>query len=305
MKIAVIGPGAMGMLFGGKLSAAADVVLCGNNNVRIVEMRKSGVEIERDGVVTTYHPRAAVNGEIIDQKDLVILFTKAYLTEEALIANRAMIGKNTWLLTLQNGMGHEEILQKFADPSHILIGVTAQGSTRKGGHAILHSGLGETVIGQTEPTQDPRIEEIRDVFEQAGFPCRISDNIREAIWHKLVINASSSVLSGVLGVKQGYVAGNPNAWNICQELIREICRTAAGEGIRFEEAEQIERVYNHLLAAKDGVASLCADLRNGRKTEVDFISGAVVRAAEINGIEVPAQKMMVDLVHAMEGKGIA
>ena len=301
MKIAVIGPGAMGMLFGGKLSAAADVVLVGNNPANIEAIRTEGVEIERDGL-TTYHPDAALNGTVQEVKDLVILFTKAYLTEEALACNRAMIGPDTFLLTLQNGMGHEEILGKFTDPGHVLIGTTAQGSTRKSGRSIVHSGLGETVIGPVQPGREESLEAIRNVFEQAGFPCSISSNVRQSVWYKLMINASSSVLSGVLGMRQGYVAENPWAWGICETLIREICRTADSEGIHFDETEQIDRVYNHLMAARDGVASLCADLRKGRTTEVDYISGAVVRAAEAGGIEVPEQKMMLELVHAMEGR---
>ena len=301
MKIAVIGPGAMGLLFGGKLSAAAMVTLVGHNPAHMEEISRCGVEIERDGV-ETFHPLAAVNGEVKEPQDLVILFTKAYLSEEALAANRAMIGKDTFLLTLQNGMGHEEILAKFAEIDHVLIGTTAQGSTRKNGHAIRNSGLGETMIGAVSPGQEDRLKEICDVFEQAGFPAKVSENVRFAVWNKIMINASSSVLSGVLGMPQGYVVENPDAWKICTALIREICAGAKSEGYHFDEEEQIERIKNHLLAAKDGITSICADLQNGRSTEIDYISGGVVRAAEKNGVPVPTQKMMVDLVHAMEGR---
>ena len=301
MKIAVIGPGAMGLLFGGKLSAAAEVVLVGNNPAHIEEIRKNGVEIERDGI-RTFHPDAKLNGTVHEVMDLVILFTKAYLTEEALAANTAMIGADTFLLTLQNGMGHEEVLGKFTDPAHVLIGTTAQGSGRKNGHSIVHSGLGETVLGPIVSGREECLEQIRSVFEQAGFPCSVSADVRQSVWNKIMINASSSVLSGVLGVRQGYVAENPWAWGICRTLIREICRAAEGEGIHFDEEEQIERIYRHLMAAANGVPSILADLKQGRATEVDYISGAVVRKAEAHGIEAPAQKMMAELVHAMEGR---
>lgn len=212
MKIAVIGPGAMGLLFGGKLAAAADV---------------------------------------------------------------------------------------------LLIGTTKQGSYRESASVIVNSGLGETVFGgvAAKGEQAPdraRLEELCGVFESAGFPCGVSENIRFEVWNKLMINASSSALSGVLQVPQGYVAENENAWLICEDLIREICAAAAGEGAFFDSDEQIARVREHLRKAPDGYTSIYADLKNGRKTEADFICGAVARAAHDQGFRVPVQETILRLVHAME-----
>ncbi|MBP3205315.1 MAG: 2-dehydropantoate 2-reductase [Lachnospiraceae bacterium] len=316
MKIAVIGPGAMGLLYGAKLSQCADVVLVGNNPEHIREIQENGVTIKREGMENKYQVKAVLNGEIRDPADLILLFTKAYLTEEVLSLNRAMIGPKTMLLTLQNGAGHEEILRRFADEDRVLIGTTAQGSYRENAHVIVNSGLGDTVIGKgggkgEEPAAESkresagnggtgRLQEIADCFVRAGFPCAISDNIRQTVWNKLMINASSSVLSGVLQRPQGYVAENGWAWEICQDLIREICETANGEGCAFDEKEQIARIQTHLQNAPGGYTSIYADLKNGRKTEVDVISGAVVRAAAKQGRPVPAQTMMVRLVHAME-----
>lgn len=307
MKIAVIGPGAMGLLYGAKLSQCAEVVLVGNNAEHIQEINDNGIMLKRDGEETVYHVPAVLCGQIKEPVDMVILFTKAYLTEAALEQNRALLGPHTVLLTLQNGAGHEEVLSKFADRKHILIGTTAQGSYRENAHTIVNSGLGDTAIGAISDDfagteKITGIEEIRAVFEQSDFPCIISDNIKQTVWNKLMINASSSVLSGVLLVNQGYVVENIHAWEMCKDLIREICVTAAGEGYSFDEKEQIERIANHLKNAPGGYTSIYADLKNGRKTEVDYISGAVVKAAEKQGKTVPTQALMVHMVHAMEGR---
>ena len=301
MKIAVIGPGAMGLLYGAKLSANAEVVLVGNNAEHLKEINDNGIILKRDGNETVYHVPAVISGQITEPADMIILFTKAYLTEEALEQNKSLIGPNTTLLTLQNGAGHEEMLSKFADRKNILIGTTAQGSYRENAHTIVNSGLGDTVVGAISD-EFTGIEEIGEVFEQSGFPCKISDNIGQTVWNKLMINASSSVLSGVLGVNQGYVAQNGHAWEICKDLIREICMTATGEGYSFDEEEQIARIANHLKNAPGGYTSIYADLKNGRKTEVDYISGAVVRAAKRQGKTVPTQELMVRMVHAMEDR---
>ncbi len=303
MKIAVIGPGSMGLLYGAKLSAVEDVLLIGNNKENIRAINERGVTIKRNGAETLYRPKAAVGGQCGEPADLVILFTKAYVTREALAANRAVIGPETILLTLQNGAGHEEVLREFADDDHILIGTTDQGSSRESAYVITNSGLGDTNIGCIGGGAAIRAaaEEIKAVFEKSGFPCNVSDDIKFTVWNKLMINASSSVLSGVLGQAQGYVVENEYAWEICQDLIREICRAAAGEGCAFSEEEQIERIRKHLMVARGGYTSIYADLKNKRKTEVDYISGAVVTAAARQGRKAPAQEMMVRLVHAMGG----
>lgn len=301
MKITIIGPGAMGLLYGAKLSECADVVLVGNNAEHVKEINDNGIILKREGTETVYHVPAVLSGQIKEPADLIILFTKAYLTEEALVQNKALIGPDTILLTLQNGAGHEEVLCKFAEKKNILIGTTGQGSYRENAHTIVNSGLGETAIGAISD-EFTGIAEVGQVFEQSGFPCKISDNIRRMVWNKLMINASSSVLSGVLGVNQGYVAENGYAWEICKDLIREICKTATGEGYPFDEEEQIERIANHLRNAPGGYTSIYADLKNGRKTEADYISGSVVKAAERQGKTVPTQTLMVRMVHAMEDR---
>ncbi len=305
MKIMVIGPGAMGLLFAGKLSAYADVSLIGANAANLKEINTNGVTIKRDESRITRKVPAYITGSCRESADLVLIFTKAYQIQEVLNENREIIGQDTMLLTFQNGAGHERVMLEFTDAAHVLIGTTKQGSYRESASVVVNSGLGETIFGSVaaEGEQGPdkeKLNEICNLFERAGFPCSISDNIRYEVWNKLMINASSSVLSGILQVPQGYVAENDNAWSICEDLIREICAAAAGEGAVFDPANQITRIREHLRNAPGGYTSVYADLKNGRRTEVDYICGSVVRAARKQGIYVPVQEMILRLVHAME-----
>ncbi len=302
-KIAVIGPGAMGLLFAGRLSAHADVTLLGNNPERISELQLNGLVIREGETVLECRPRVMLNGACTEPMNLVLLFTKAYLTEQALAANKAVIGENTYVLTLQNGMGHADVLSQFADPSHILIGTTEEGSSRENAYTVNHTGHGKTTFGFVTSASDAAkqdAEQFAGLFSDSGFPCAVSEDISFAVWNKLMINASSSVLCGVLQKPQGYIVENASAWEICKSLIIEVCKIANAEGHHFDKDEQINRLYNHLRNAPNGFPSLAADLKNGRKTEVDFISGSVVRAAEKKGLQVPYETLMVQLVHAME-----
>ncbi len=301
LKIAVIGPGSMGSLYGGKLSEVADVTLVGTHPEHVAIMNRDGIYIRREDQSQHFMVKAVTGGQYEGWADLVILFTKAYLTEAALEENRGLIGPDTYLLTLQNGAGHEAVLGKFVSPDRVLLGTTAQGASREDVNHIVHSGLGDTVLGCPAGVS-PRVTEFQKIFEAAGFPCQISDHISFTIWNKLMINASSSVLSGVLGMHQGYVKSDSYAWEICQRLIREICLVAEAEGVHFEAEEQILRIQKHLQNASGGYTSVYADLKNGRRTEADFISGYVAARGKVHGIPTPTQDMMVLLVHAMEGR---
>ena len=183
MKITVIGPGAMGLLFGGKLAACADVSLIGSNAANLEKINKEGVTIKRgDSSVTRMVP-AYMAGTCTEPVDVVMIFTKAYQIRDVLTQNRALIGPDTLLLTLQNGAGHDRVMREFADSAHVLVGTTKQGSSRESGCVIINSGLGETVFGGTaaegEPSPDPeRLEELRSIFEKSGFPCAVSNNVR-------------------------------------------------------------------------------------------------------------------------------
>lgn len=117
-----------------------------------------------------------------------------------------------------------------------------------------------------------------------------------------MINASSSILSGLLQVPQGYVAENKNAWNIAEKLIEEICIAADCQGYKFDMNEQKQRLYDHLKNAPDGLTSIYADIKEGRKTEVRKINGAVIEAAKSKGISLPVNETIFNLVTALEGK---
>ncbi len=302
MKIAVIGPGAMGMLFGGYLSQHHDVTLVGTNPAKMQTITADGITIrEMNGSEHTYRPHATADTIGLSPVDLVIVQVKASASEAALTKNKALIGPDTILMTLQNGMGHDALLSRFAAREQIVIGTTQQGSYKLGETAVCHSGLGKTFLGAVTGDSS-RFAALAEVFAGCGFPCEVSPQVQGMIWDKLMINASSSVLSGILQVAQGYVEQDAHAWTLAEKLIRELCAAATAEGYPFDEEEQIARIRLHLQKAPDGFTSIYADLKAGRRTEVDVINGTVVVAGHRHNIPVPTHEFVVELVHAMEGR---
>ena len=174
MKIAVIGPGAMGMLFGSYLSQKHDVILVGTNPAKMQTITESGVTIrEMDGSERTYHPRATADTAALSPVDLVIVQVKASASEAALTKNQNLIGPETILMTLQNGMGHDALLSRFAVRGQIVIGTTQQGSYKLGEASVCHSGLGKTFLGAVTG-DSARFAALAGVFAE-----------REAILHKM------------------------------------------------------------------------------------------------------------------------
>ena len=300
MRIAVIGAGAMGSIYGGHLSQHNDVLLVDTNEKVVEQVANNGLLIDEDG--TTYHPGAVSNTKGQEPADLVILFVKALFSRAALEGNRGLIGPNTRLMTLQNGAGHEDLLKEFVDEDHIVIGTTEDNGAVLGMGHVRRGGTGVTNVGMLVEDKEGFLPQLKEAFDQCGFNVKIHENIQTLIWDKLFTNVSLSALTGVLQVDMGYIAANEYAWDLCCQLIHETVKTAAAAGLNFDEEKVREKVKNTSINNPNGCTSIRADLRDGRRTEVDTISGAVVRAAHKYGVEVPGHECIVRLVHAMEGR---
>ena len=286
MKIIVIGAGAMGSIYGGRLSTGNDVTLVDTNEAVIDHVRENGIVLEENGTQNTYLPKIAKNADGTGTADLIILFTKAMYSHLALENVKSAIGKDTYLMTLQNGAGHERMLSQFADTDHVIIGTTEDNGAVISTGVIHHGGNGVTNIGLLNGNRGKILEDIRKAFDKCGFDVRIHDNIQQLIWDKLMTNVSLSVLTAILQCDMSYISKNESAFAICRKLI--------GEAVAVASRSVSEN-------NPGGYTSIMMDIKNGRKTEVDTISGAVVAKAHELGIPVPHHEMAVSLIHALEG----
>lgn len=305
MRIAVLGAGAMGALFGGYLSRGNDVLLVDVYQALVDKINADGVQIqEPDGSVTVCRPLAVTNTQNQAPVDLIIVFVKAMYSESALSANRGLIGSHTHLMTLQNGSGHQDTLGKFVDKEHIIIGTTQHNSALGTLGSIKHGGSGLTHIGclQGDVT---RLQPIADSFTACGLACDCDANVQKLIWDKLFTNVSASALTGALQVPLGYITENEYAWALCETLIREAVAVSNGDGMGFDAEEKIAEVRAVCENSPQGITSICADLANGRKSEVDTISGSVVNASRRNGVPAPSHAFLVQMIHALETRPVA
>ncbi len=303
MKIAVIGAGAMGMLFGSYLSKENDVILLDKDIDRVNRINSNGVFVRENGADIHFEIKAAC---IDDYKadmpvELLIVFVKSMFEREALESAKELIGANTYLMTLQNGEGHEAVLLDYADADHVIIGTTQDNSSIiENGH-INHGGSGHTYIGLVSG-KTSTIAHIADNFSRCGFDTATADNIKRLIWNKLFLNASASALTALFQTNLGFIVDNAYAWELTKKLICEAVYVANADGQSFDAGEVTAEIKNHLERSKGGYTSIYADIKAGHRSEVDTISGAVVKAADRLGIDVPNMKFVVTAMHAMEDK---
>ena len=303
MKIAVLGSGAMGGLFSAYLSRHHEVTVIDVNAALVDKVNAEGLEVrEPDGSSQLYHPHATLSTEGMEPVDLVVVFVKAMFSEGALRNNRSIIGPDTYLMTLQNGSGHEDTLGKFVDEEHIIIGTTQHNASVSGVGVTNHGGSGITHMGCITGSA-ARLQKFADAFTECGLEADTSDGVQRMIWNKMFTNVSASVLTGILQVPLGYISQNEAAWAMCCQLIREAVDAAAGLGMEFDYDEKVAEVKAVCDRSPNGLTSIYADLRDGRRTEVDTISGSIVRAGKKGGVATPSHEFAVQMVHAMEGRG--
>lgn len=211
MKIAILGAGAMGMLFGSYLSQHNQVWLIDIDEKRIEKINADGVVVcEKNGEDRIYRPLAAASAAGLGTMDLVLVFVKSMFTVSALENNRSLIGPDTYLMTLQNGAGHEAKLLQFADEGHVIIGSTQHNSSVIANGHVNHGGSGQTSIGLLNGHSN-EIQPIAENFTACGLDCCISMEIKRQIWTKLFTNTAASSLTAVLQVPLGFIHEDANA----------------------------------------------------------------------------------------------
>ena len=302
MNIVVIGAGAMGSIYGGRLSQHNDVTLLDTNIALVEKIREDGIILEEGGVEKCFHPYATADAATLKKADLIILFTKSLYSCSALESVKNIIGDNTYLMTLQNGAGHEKLLSSFADSRRVIIGTTEDNGTVLSPGKVHHGGKGVTNIGKTGNGERQILQDIKTAFDSCGFDVRIHDDIQRLIWDKLMTNASLSVLTAILQCDMHYISANENAKELCLKLIHETVSVANAMGLGFALDEVVKKVITTSENNKGGYTSIMMDIKNSRRTEVDTISGAVVAKAHELGVSVPCMEMAVSLVHALEGR---
>ena len=302
MKIAIIGAGAMGCLFGAKLSAVQEneVFLLGLRKELVDEINKNGVQVETDGVVCTYkNLKAETDAGKVGISDLVIVFVKSYSTREAVEDKLALFGKKTVALTLQNGVGNIEIISDIVGAENVIAGTTAHGATTLGFGKVRHAGKGKTAFGELDGQSTERIKTVQAVLEKAEIENLISNNVFGIVWDKLLVNAGINALAGITRLPNGKILDHPGLINIMSNAVTEGMNVANAKGIKLIHDNPVKNAKDVCAATAKNQASMLQDILNGKQTEIDMINGAIVREGAMLGVKTPVNEVLTNLIKSI------
>lgn len=304
MKIAVLGAGALGCAIGGTLAQAGNsVVLINRHPAQVDAINTRGLLMRTpDGEQVVRTVTAATSAAGLAPVDLVIVLVKSFHTEAAMSAATALVGPQTTVLSLQNGLGHEDVLAAIVGREHVLAGKTYVGGVMLApGHIISGTVGKETLIGELDGRISERAQRIAATFTAAGLATTVSDNIVGTMWDKLLINVSTGALSGITRLPYGPLYEIPEIEATAVAAVQEAMDVAAASGVTlsFTDPRQAWRKASAGLPA-DFKTSMLQSLEKGSVTEIDFINGAVVRWGQRCGVPTPVNQTLVACIKGIE-----
>ena len=302
MKIAVVGAGAMGSLFGAMLAEAGNEVWLYDVWVEHVKtINKDGLRIEREGQTRTLSIEATTDPEQIGQAELVIIFVKSTHTASAAETARKLAGSDGAVMTLQNGMGNADILSEFIDPERVLAGTTSHGATLLGPGSIRHAGVGATTIGAWAETEQgrERARKLSNFLTKIGIETEAVDDVRSVLWNKLLINIGINAITALTTIKNGQILDLEITRQLSRNAVEEAMEIAGQMNIKVRE-DAVDHVYAVAEATALNRSSMGQDVDNKRQTEIGTINGFIVRQAKRLGLKAPVNETLTALIQTLE-----
>ena len=303
--IVVLGAGAMGSLFGGTLAQGGlAVTLVDTRTDHIDAINAHGLRIEGYGGERIVRVPAVTCDSELPRTDIVLVQTKAPDTAAAVESVRRVFGPRTVAISFQNGLGNEEVIGGIVGPEHVLAGLTAQGATQVGPGVVHNYGDLPTYVGELAGGSSARAERIAKGFTAAGLTTRASADIRRDMWKKLLGNVGLSPTSAITNLTSVEIMAVPELREVVLGAVDEAAAVGAAEGIDLD-ADEVRSVLLKLVDPSGGgtgqsKSSACTDIANRRRTEVDWINGAIVRLGEKHGIATPINRTLVGAVKGLE-----
>jgi 2-dehydropantoate 2-reductase len=306
LKVAVLGAGAMGCLFGGLLAEKGlNVILIDVWKEHVEAINKKGLKMDGHGGDRFIKVQATTDPSTVGVVDAVIVMCKATVLEPALNSIKNIIGEKTVFMSFQNGFGHEAIMQKIVGVEKVLGGTTTQASNILGpGHIMNHAAL-PSWIGEYEGGMSERVKEVADTFTAYNLETIAADDVKKRKWMKLFALTAIGPLSAIFDLHHTdlYINNSANdvSRSLGKEIILETRQIALADGVEVSEDECLFMFNKIVDSNQTNKSSMAFDVQYKRKTEIDFISGVVSNLGKKHGIKTPLNDLMYKMIKVKEG----
>ena len=294
MKIAIMGSGGVGGYYGARLASAGHDVHFIARGAQAEAMRERGLEVRSDtGNAHLDRVHVVEDPREIGSVDLIVVAVKLWDTEAAARAILPLVGAETAIISLQNGVEKEDILTSVVGHAHLVGALTYIIATIAEPGVIAHSGtLNRVVVGELAGGHSQRVARIVAAFSEAGVDATASSEIRRDIWEKFAFLASISAVTAATRLTIGALRAHPATRSLLRDAIAEVVAVARAEGIAIGD-EFVERQLQFVDSLpSSGRASMANDLLRGGRLELEWLSGAVVRRGERAGVPTPVHRVL-------------
>jgi 2-dehydropantoate 2-reductase len=291
MRIVVMGTGGVGGYFGAKLARGGHDVTVVARGAHLEAIRRHGLRV-----------RSAVEGEFVaapsavsdlggrPPAEAVLLCVKAFDTDAALEQVRAAVGPGVPVLSLQNGVGSAEAIERVLGPGHAVGGAAYVFAAREGPGVIAHQFAGRIAFGEMDGRVSARAEALRDALAGAGIPVDLSTSIRRVLWDKYLMIGAQAGMTALTRCPIGVIREIPECWAMYRAIVEELAALAPAEGVDLG-AGAVERTMAAATALPPAArSSMADDLAAGRPLELEALHGHAVRLGERHGVPTPATR---------------
>ncbi|WP_125765211.1 ketopantoate reductase family protein [Levilactobacillus mulengensis] len=309
MKIAIAGAGAMGSRFGVKLQAAGNqVTLIDNWADHVAAINRDGLIVTTDdGADHVYPMTAMAPQDVTDHFDLVILFTKAMQMDQMLQDLGDVLNNQPAVLTLANGIGNVETIERHVPKAQIVVGTTVWSSGMTGPGHIKVTGTGSISLQAVVPDAFPNLPAILDTLNGAGLHASEAANVMAAIWKKAGLNSVLNTYCTLFDCNIGEFGALPNWRTLNDAVLNEFQAVADAAKIQFSAADVTDLIAAQFSPETNGghYPSMHQDMANRRPTEIDFLNGYVAKLGAQLNVPAPTNAILAQAIHAQETlKGI-
>jgi 2-dehydropantoate 2-reductase len=295
MKIAVMGAGAVGCYYGGMLARAGhEVVLIGRPQ-HVAAIERQGLRLETQSFDERIRIGASTEASAVQGAPLVLFCVKSTDTETAAAALRPHLAPEALVLSLQNGVENADQLRALL-PQAVAAAVVYIGTEMAGPGHVLHHGRGELVI---EPSTASA--EVARAFIAAGVPTEISDNVRGALWAKLILNCAYNALSAITQLPYGQLVAGAGITAVMRDIVDECVAVAQADGVTIPA--DVDAAVRKIAETVPGqYSSTAQDLARGKRSEIDHLNGLILRRGVALGVATPVNRLLHALVKLIESK---
>jgi len=297
MRIAIVGSGGVGGYFGARLAAAGSDVTFIARGAHLEAMRARGLRVESpNGNLHVHRVTATDDPRTIGAVDAVLFAVKLYDVESAAAMLPPLLGTDTIVVPLQNGVDSIGMLKRVVGASHVGGGVAYVAAVIDEPGLIRHTAMDQLIFGELDGRRTPRLEQLLRACEAAGFHATLSERIELDIWSKFVRLAVFSGMTAVTRSPLGPLRDDPDLWAMFQAAILEAMAVARANGVTLPAAVFDEIATMAQSLPPGAKSSMLEDLERGRRLELPWLSGAVVRLGREHEVDTPIHRFIATVL---------